>query len=1265
MENQIKVNLWINELLDEVNSASLTNFNPSKSSILRITNHQYDEIFSYLIKGKTIRIGNLELINKTLLQALNDAEKEDVQNNKINIYTADDYKIQNKKLEKLINEKNLFLTFGLLDYFEDNHMIVKSAPLVLMPIKLEYLPRQKSYQISAINHEISLNNALIEKLMDTKRIDISYPLENDFSLIEFLTYVSTKVKNYHFSVNNGCFLTSLNINHYYIYRDFITRKKEINNLSIIKSISYLNAEFYNLNKATSIPLNNHYLSLLDLDNEEYKIIKRLNLRNNTIIKTNSQENKNHLLANIVYDFLLNNKSILLTYDDENAYKEIITFIKNNNLDEFTLNLSTNKTSKETLIDKLLKKDKLDFDIKLLDQSKIDETVDTYYLLKNNFKKYINALRKNNEPIQFTINRTMENYYSFDEYPLINVDIPNVNLIDEIKLKEYLTAINSFTTSLENLKCNYLDHPFYGFTSLYCNQKEYLDLKEKITLLSSEFEPVYKAFNTLEKEYYLPKPINLKDMKAILNIVSLIPECVSLGNEMFEIQDYSSIISSLVKHNELFNSINQLRTKIISLYEDKVFLINNDILKQQLTSKSISKKIIKSYRQFFMKKAKIDENILSRVSQDLEEYYNLEKEIESLYNEHSLFHKYYNEGVFDINTIKQKLSYINQFKDNCDYLAKNDINYSYKKLSSFTDEKVKSLLSDRKKSQMAFNHLLNYITYIQKYFDIKLIDFSLLPLITLENKISKGSKNFSSINDYLNFYLSQKKLNHIIPNLADELLKYPRYDTYISIFMKRFYYQYATRFMNENQAIKNYTNDNFFKSLDNYQDYDFNRLEIINALIKNNLKINLQNNILSLRSIEIPYLNSLKNNEIKVLPLNKFFTQTKNSILSLFPIIVMPLNETSMILENQNFTFDVNIILANDNIKTKYAIPSISRANQLIVMDNHLINDTSNNILNQNSEYLITSCLQSLPIINYISSSYKSNILKNNNIDINLKNHLIKKLKNKDLIVSKDVNTAYGTIDILVKVPQSTRPTAIIIDRLNYYSLESAIDSFNKTQEALNKLNFACYRIITSIYFKNEEEEFKKLIEFIITNTIKEKTIQKVSKTRPLVDVLFKEYKSIEDVYYSIQDKENKSQNEVMIELLKNCAPVKKEQIINIIGDNAIASLATLQIEKIISISNGFIFLNDFPITFKRVDRTSGKERLLSSVSNEEIAEGILKIISQKSLYEDEIIKLILLSLGLKKMNHSQYFRIQNIIQELIEDKKLYFQDELLYINEQE
>lgn len=89
-------------------------------------------------------------------------------------------------------------------------------------------------------------------------------------------------------------------------------------------------------------------------------------------------------------------------------------------------------------------------------------------------------------------------------------------------------------------------------------------------------------------------------------------------------------------------------------------------------------------------------------------------------------------------------------------------------------------------------------------------------------------------------------------------------------MKRFYYLYAQKFMNDNPLFKNYLEDSFYKSLENYQDYNKNRLDILNALIKNNLKLNKQNNLLALRSFDIPYLNNLKKRKIKCFTIRKLY-----------------------------------------------------------------------------------------------------------------------------------------------------------------------------------------------------------------------------------------------------------------------------------------------------------------------------------------------------------------------------------------------------------
>ena len=197
-------------------------------------------------------------------------------------------------------------------------------------------------------------------------------------------------------------------------------------------------------------------------------------------------------------------------------------------------------------------------------------------------------------------------------------------------------ISSFTSSIEDLKCHYLDHPFYGFNNLNLNQENYQELKEKIILLSNEFEPSKVAFSNLEKNFSLPYPQTLKSMKCILNIISLIPDLVKVPTFYFEINDFNELFNNLNYHNELFNELTNLRNKIITLSVDKVFLIDYTEMHNQMLENKLSRKIINSYKNYFAKKVKIDETILRNLSSDLDEYYALNDKINSFVKENEKY-----------------------------------------------------------------------------------------------------------------------------------------------------------------------------------------------------------------------------------------------------------------------------------------------------------------------------------------------------------------------------------------------------------------------------------------------------------------------------------------------------------------------------------------------------------------------------------------------------------------------------------------------------
>ena len=90
-------------------------------------------------------------------------------------------------------------------------------------------------------------------------------------------------------------------------------------------------------------------------------------------------------------------------------------------------------------------------------------------------------------------------------------------------------------------------------------------------------------------------------------------------------------------------------------------------------------------------------------------------------------------------------------------------------------------------QLVFNSILESTKIIQDYFDKNYINFETMSLNEYFDKVVKMSSNFSSINNYITFYTSLNKVNHIASNLGDKLLEFSSYNDYEKIFLKRVYF----------------------------------------------------------------------------------------------------------------------------------------------------------------------------------------------------------------------------------------------------------------------------------------------------------------------------------------------------------------------------------------------------------------------------------------------------------------------------------------------
>ena len=580
------------------------------------------------------------------------------------------------------------------------------------------------------------------------------------------------------------------------------------------------------------------------------------------------------------------------------------------------------------------------------------------------------------------------------------------------------------------------------------------------------------------------------------------------------------------------------------------------------------------------------------------------------------------------------------------------------------ERVKHYDHDFQKHYQAmqynFNLILDSSRILQSYFDKEKFNIETISLNDYLKKMEGISSNFTSINGYLGFFVLLNKVNSIVDHLGDKLIAY-KVEDYKNLFLKKFYHDLLTRYLNSKEFSTNLSREHIFGILDNFKDSDNKRKKIIERIIINNFQNNMRTKLATIKESEGREIRSILEKQECQINLNSICDKFNQSIFQMKPIIMTSFKEVSSLLKSPAYYFNLAIILGNRSMDIKEVLPCLIKSNQVLIVDNEEItNDIRSSIIvNDNSTKLINVAKSTCKEIRYNNEAASVyTLMKNNLYDLDFKNYLANKLRDHGFDVGINRPVKEHVIDILAKVKNSSSSIAIQVDHLPYSSPEDASNAFYYQEEVLKNIGYHPYRIFTALYFLDEENEFKNLVDFIVTKSrlIPERAIQKNSLY--LSDYLFKEFIDPRKTYYELDPK--LSLEEKLVALISKSAPISLEELRVIFKENIEELLVELANKEVILIENNFVYLPNEKVEFRRVDRDKEFYRPLDLVSDKEIFDAVYKIIDYKtSLNEDTLIKMILLSLGYKKANEAKYQYLQNKINNLVENKVIYKDGDIL------
>jgi len=1265
MNEQNTLDNWMTNLEKQIKSSNLLDFSFNNVNSIRIMKDDFISLFNDASNGSSFKLCTLEsftsldqaiasyrinneLKGDELFTNLPKDEQQSILKNLFERY-QDNY--------KKTTATNIYLGFGLLRYsLEAFTNEYKYAPLIFVPLTITYSEVTGLYSIKGVKGEVFANKLLFDRIKKIRRVDLSYPIGTNFSIGDFLYYIGIKTQPLSWNVSNYCFISDFDLSQYDDYLEIKNKKESILNHSIVKKISYFNSQFYSFQERNKKQLDSKYLSVLEMDNDEYTILQRVALRENLFIRANDENAKIHLASNIILSHLMNNTKVLVVYADNEEKELLSNYIENQGYSDYVADLDPLKSNKEDLLADIVNYDKYILPYNKTNLNIVNEDIKKYYNYKNNYKKLFNALRTTQNPLHISINKLVNEYYKLDKYPLLDVTIKDASHLNSDDISRYMEIINAFAKSITTLNCPIEQHPFYGFNKRTMYKADYEKLKCLAIELSTIITDIKTLINLGDKKYGYPIPNTLKEIKALLNVLAFIDE-YQFNPEWINNNSLNVYIDELESMKKDILALNYLQGQLVEKHTRKVLFINEELAKEYKQTKSAKAKT--KIRRLLSKRLSTIE--IDDLIDTLLDFYAKNNEINEKKNT-------YDQTMIDmlitdnLSILRKAFKQISSFKHSLKYI-KNTNDFDINKI---LHDKNKDRLIHRKAIQNAYNILLKKVSLFQTYFDDELIRFNSLNLDDFLRKVDSMSKNFIAINEYTDFYKSLSDTNDFIHNLGSELIKLGKPEDFKNLFIKRIYFDILNERIISNQVLKENTRKKLYEDLNEFSSSDDKRKEMTKNIISKYIDSYLRINLLNLRRDESDSIYQQFNKGMKIISLPMITKDTKNSLYHLKPCVMTSYKNVSKYLKDPIYQYDCVIILARKNVSIIDALPTLSHSTNTIVFDEEFVSTDPRKTLELKDgeildDSLITNAKNSYHAYSYTSDN-KYIIMQNSRMDHAVKQHVAKILIDHGFDVKLDYPIKSYTLDLVCKIPNTSSVIAIEFNHLPYNSPEDTYRSFELEDKTISDIGFIPYRIFTSSYFFNEEYENSELINFIVKNSniIPKDKVKK--NIIPLMDYLFIKYQDPHIVYYSL-DKKNMRLDEIVKTIINECAPISTKELSLLFKENISGIIAKLKKNKSITIEDGFILLPNKQIEFRRIDRSEDYYRPIKYVYKKEIYDAIYKVIKQLTVIEsDTLVKMILLSLGYKKMNQENYDFIVSCIEFLINEKIIFINNSKLSLD---
>ena len=423
-------------------------------------------------------------------------------------------------------DNRLFLALGFLNYFDKDKQLL--APLILIPVYFDGEHIKSSFVLKKYSSDSKFNITLLEKLKREFNIEIpeleKLPKDQSGLDVNKIFYiVDKKIKSLNdqnwFIDKEQCFLSLFSFKKILMYKDIENLKSLeshpiLNSLDNPKNLDYIQnlRDKFKDNFVEEKELDNkieqeQLYCPLSYDSSQLQAILHTRKGDGFVLQGPPGTGKSQTIANIISQLLAEGKKVLFIAEKRVALDVVEKRLKNSSLEQFALELHSDKSKKREVAKKLLKnyntsilKPIIDWNKKCLTLTKV----------RDELNKYIHFIHEKQISGLTAFSALSTIISSKSKCCDLEFDLQSSNQFNEKDLENIKEIVNKIQGAIHDLDCKLSNHSLNGIKMTW-NPILEKDLETKINSILKKLETLTTYFDLFFEKFSV-QPIYFIDQK---------------------------------------------------------------------------------------------------------------------------------------------------------------------------------------------------------------------------------------------------------------------------------------------------------------------------------------------------------------------------------------------------------------------------------------------------------------------------------------------------------------------------------------------------------------------------------------------------------------------------------------------------------------------------------------------------------------------------------------------------------------------------------